>query len=904
MDAKNEMIIIKGEIKTSDVQSCKYNNATNKWDVEYNSGRVYSYGKHNVKVLDNPVELNPKFYKIVKDGRDFYNIDKIYKFSDSNTSYYHICFKKRGFNGDYCESDLKITESCFNDESSVNIFNYLKQISKFCKMGSDGDLLYSRYEKIDYVGDDTAIAKYLNPTKYKDSPVNNEFKPIFPFGCNNSQYKAVKRAMENQISVIQGPPGTGKTQTILNIIANILMQGKTVQVVSNNNSATDNVYDKLASEKYNLGFIAAKLGNSSNKERFLENQNLDYPDFSTWKNDNSSELRENIVSQSANIKDIFDKQEKLAELRQEISQLQIEQEYFNRHAKELNVNIDNIKFRTKLSSTQLMSLWQDIQIISDKQKQIGFWFKIKALIKYGITDFKSYKQDISDFIIIIQSMFYKAKYSEILNNIKDIEELLKSISDNNIKEFTDNSMIVFKDYLAQKYENRSRKRFTDKDLWLKSKEFLMDYPIVLSTTFSSRSSLNSNTVYDYLIIDEASQVDIATGSLAISCAKNVVIVGDNKQLANIVPPKLKPKVEDVFRKYNIDNGYKFTNSFLQSILDVLPNVPQTTLREHYRCHPKIIEFCNQKFYNGELIIMTKDNAEKDVLLVKKTRKGNHARDHYSKRQIDVIKQNIITEYSLDAEETGIISPYRNQVNALNDEIGQFEIDTVHKFQGREKDNIIISTVDDEISDFVDDPNLLNVAISRAKKRLMIVVTGNPQKKERIITELIDYINYNNFEVSDSNVCSVFDYLYSQYKDERDGYLKKHSKISMYDSENLMYSLIKDIIADNKFSSLGVICRIPLRMLIRNFDLLSAEEYKYAMNTSTHLDFLIYNKITKKPLLAIEVDGYEYHKEGTAQAERDKLKNNIMNTCHIKLLRFKTNGSGEKEKIISTLETLL
>ena len=682
------------------------------------------------------------------------------------------------------------------------------------------------------------------------------------------------------------------------------MQGKTVQVVSNNNSATDNVYDKLASEKYNLGFIAAKLGNSSNKERFIENQKLEYPDFSTWKNKNTKELKESIVSQSANIKDIFDKQEKLAELRQEISQLQIEQEYFNRHAKELNVNIDNIKFRKNLSSTKLMSLWQDVQIISDKQKQIGFWFKIKALLIYGITDFKLYKQDILNLIIILQSMFYKAKYSEILDNINSIEENIKSISANNIKEFTDNSMLVFKDYLAQKYENNSRKRFTDKDLWLKSKEFLKNYPVVLSTTFSSRSSLNPNTVYDYLIIDKASQVDIATGSLAISCAKNVVIVGDTKQLANIVHPKLKPQVEDVFGQYNIDNGYKFTNSFLQSVLDVLPNVPQTTLREHYRCHPKIIEFCNQKFYNGELIIMTKDNGEKDVLLAKKTSKGNHARDHYSKRQIDVIKQNIITEYSLDADETGIISPYRNQVNALNDEIGEFEIDTVHKFQGREKDNIIISTVDDEISDFVDDPNLLNVAISRAKKRLMIVVTGNLQKKERIITELIDYINYNNFEVSDSNVCSVFDYLYSQYKDERDEYLKKHPKISMYDSENLMYCLIKDIIAENKFSSLGVICRIPLRILVRNFDLLSAEEYKYAMNTSTHLDFLIYNKITKKPLLAIEVDGYEFHKEGTAQAERDKLKNNIMNTCHIKLLRFKTNGSGEKKKIINELDELI
>ncbi|WP_404830156.1 AAA domain-containing protein [Segatella bryantii] len=38
------------------------------------------------------------------------------------------------------------------------------------------------------------------------------------------------------------------------------------------------------------------------------------------------------------------------------------------------------------------------------------------------------------------------------------------------------------------------------------------------------------------------------------------------------------------------------------------------LREHYRCHPKIINFCNQEFYDGKLIIMTKDRGEKDVLM--------------------------------------------------------------------------------------------------------------------------------------------------------------------------------------------------------------------------------------------------------------------------------------------------
>lgn len=57
--------------------------------------------------------------------------------------------------------------------------------------------------------------------------------------------------------------------------------------------------------------------------------------------------------------------------------------------------------------------------------------------------------------------------------------------------------------------------------------------------------------------------------------------------------------------------------------------------------PKIINFCNQKFYRGELIIMTTDKGEEDVLSVVKTVAGNHERNHYSQRQIDVIKNEII-----------------------------------------------------------------------------------------------------------------------------------------------------------------------------------------------------------------------------------------------------------------------
>lgn len=293
--------------------------------------------------------------------------------------------------------------------------------------------------------------------------------------------------------------------------------------------------------------------------------------------------------------------------------------------------------------------------------------------------------------------------------------------------------------------------------------------------------------------------------------------------------------------------------------------------------------------------------DKTELKLVKTVEGNHERDHYSQRQIDVIKNEIIPKYDLNSKETGIITPYRNQVKALEREITDIDAATVHKFQGKEMECIIISTVDDEISDFTDDPYLINVAVSRAKKKLMLVVTGNKQSKERNITDLIDYIEYNNFEVVESKIYSIFDYLYKQYTEARKAYLQKHKKISAYDSENLMYSLIEDILSDSKYSSLDVICHFPLNMLIKNPEFLSEEECRYAMNPATHLDFLIYNRISKKPVLAIEVDGYEYHKKHTVQASRDLLKNRIMESYEIPLLRFMTNCSGEKEKIIEMLE---
>ena len=314
---------------------------------------------------------------------------------------------------DYHRKDLNIVESCLLQSQALNVFNYIKQIADLNNLENKetGEkLLSKKFEKISFVGSDVALAKYLNPSSLQREKTKCEYIPIFPFGCNNSQYKAVKNAMENQISVIQGPPGTGKTQTILNIIANILMQGKTVQIVSNNNSATENVYEKLSSSKYNLGFLVATLGSSKNKRKFIEQQDGTYPDFSSWKmGEDPCVLQKSIAEQSRQLKSVFDMQEKLACLRQELSQLVTEQEYFKQYVKKSNVSIDSIKFKKKLSSKQWMALWQECQLISEERKTIGFWFKIKALFKYGVIDWNFYKQDISKIITTFQAMYYIIK---------------------------------------------------------------------------------------------------------------------------------------------------------------------------------------------------------------------------------------------------------------------------------------------------------------------------------------------------------------------------------------------------------------------------------------------------------------------------------------------------------------
>ena len=914
MPTPRSFIIVKGQPKALLIEKIELVERGVYAIKNKNSPNTYHYRYGDVIWLQDAIWHDHFHLKVYVGGKEQHNVSDVRSFSHGYQTHWRITYEN-GYVQDYLDGTIKVVKSCLEDKVAHNAFEYLKRIAQINELGKDeenGGILPSLYQEIDFIDESLTVAPYLDAEKYKPHTMHSSTL-LFPFGCNSSQAKAVKNAFEKQISVIQGPPGTGKTQTILNIIANILLRNQTVMVVSNNNSATANVLEKL--QKYGIGFIVAPLGRRENKEQFIKNQPTIPQELYSWEltpTDRTKSKQEASLALSK-AQNVFSLQEELAECKQEIKDVELEWEHFK---SENNVREDDYIPKVGIKSKRLMRLWLEYQTLVEdgalslSQNKLVRWVKLKWLnfVRKYILGIKS-PITVSNFqpvITELQALYFIVRLQELSSRISEIESELQLIdADKLTEELTSLSLALLKDKLFDNYHDNQRLVLNEtKDIRLHSEEFCKQYPVVLSTTFSARTAI-PDQVYDYIIMDEASQVSIETGALALTCAKNAVIVGDTMQLPNVVTEEDRIKLNGIFNEFKVAQGFNCADySFLQSVCAIIPNVEQTLLREHYRCHPTIINYCNQRFYGGNLLIMTEDHHESNVMTAIKTVPGHHEHNHYNQREIDVVKEEILPQLE-NLDDVGIIAPYNNQVNHFNQQVHSIEAATIHKYQGREKDTIIMSVTDDQITDFSDDSNLINVAISRAKKRFCLVVSGNEQEHKGNISDLIDYIAYNNLTVTDSKISSIFDYLFSHYTHERMQFLAGHRKISEYDSENITFSLIEKILSDYpELNHLGVFCHTPLRNVIRDWSLLNEQERNYISHYSTHLDFLIINHVTKKPVLAIETDGYTYHNDETEQHQRDLLKNHILEVYGLPLIRLRTNESGEKEKILSALESIV
>lgn len=315
---------------------------------------------------------------------------------------------------------------------------------------------------------------------------------------------------------------------------------------------------------------------------------------------------------------------------------------------------------------------------------------------------------------------------------------------------------------------------------IRAEDFTRKYPFITSTIHSLKKCFADGAFYqyDYVIVDESSQVDLIAGIVAMSAAKHLVLIGDDNQLPPVVDTVRISSIQvETFaiERYIIEEN----KSFLTLCSDIFKECDVSVLlNEHYRCHPGIIDFCNKEVYKNELVIKTSNyDLSSKVPIRVWWFEGNYCEKCYydselrkSKRNRKQVKIFIEKEWKPlterlvgeDPPSVCILTPFRGQLKELNEAITQYNQEngiqlivefqgkeleaekvakdaeedaipmlTVHKSQGREFDLVYFLPVEDGDWEYPwsQHKRLVNVAVSRAKKELCVIASAQLMPKE-------------------------------------------------------------------------------------------------------------------------------------------------------------------------------
>lgn len=285
------------------------------------------------------------------------------------------------------------------------------------------------------------------------------------------------------------------------------------------------------------------------------------------------------------------------------------------------------------------------------------------------------------------------------------------------------------------------------------RDIIEESNVILSTNSSAALESIARTKFDVAIIDEASQATIPSVLIPIAKAHRFILAGDHKQL----PPTIIS-----------DKAWALEKTLFEELIKMYPFKSQL-LNVQYRMNSLLMKFPNAEFYNNSLKSdssvdditindIINSNKKEDALLFVDTSEVDsigekHLKD--SKSIINKLEADIAVEITesylnegLGEDEIGIISPYADQVKIIQDRT-PVEVKTVDGFQGREKEIIIISTVrsnpDGNIG-FLSDLRRLNVAITRAKRKLIIIGNKDTLKHNPTYARLIDFVENENLLV--------------------------------------------------------------------------------------------------------------------------------------------------------------
>ncbi len=662
---------------------------------------------------------------------------------------------------------------------------------------------------------------------------------------NLDQLLAIHNAMKYPLAYIQGPPGTGKTNTIVNAIVTAFFNERTVLFTSYNNHPIDGVCEKLQHIPCDSGgeipFPIIRLGNDEKVWEAL----------SFIKRLYESTLHVKIFEGALEKRktDWTDRTRQLTALlqRHEERLRLLETQEAIRSLMESN---RHLTFQTQLQGQQLAKVQRRLEEVGEVTNE--------EALKLVMEDEETFRQYL---------YFASARCIKRLKEPKN-EGLLKIVLSEDKPE---DRVKAFNNYLKNG-ENL--------------KKFQRIFPIIATTSVSAHKLGKPGTYFDMVIMDEASQGNIAISLVPIIRGESLMLVGDPQQLNPVI--LLDPIDNAKLRKmYSVTDEYDYIkNSIYKAFLACDSVSQEILLSRHYRCDRRIISFNNRKYYNNKLTLCSQSSVEKPLVFLDLP--DNRA---FQKNTAPAEAREILDFVRHNREKSvGIITPFANQRELINESLrdsgldGQAACGTVHAFQGDEKDVVLFSlALTDKTSSgtyewLKNNKELINVAVSRAKEQLVILSSGRElerlHKKEEPddLYELVQYVKSSGEALVTPRANASRALGIKPYSTETEQAFL----------ENLNHAL-DNVLNTNRR------CVVQKEVAISH--VFQGDSAYNDLFYTGRFDFVVYERDARAkadiPILAIELDGRE-HQESQVVQERDRKKNLICKEHGFELIRVENS----------------
>ena len=615
----------------------------------------------------------------------------------------------------------------------------------------------------------TALADFINGSKLSD-----EFVPAINVGpTNNDQIKATQNALSSTVSVITGPPGTGKSQTIASVTTSTLLNGGSVLFASKNHQAVDAVIERLSNLASDMDYIVRTYDRSGDIDvSFRDILDIIAQQPQGNLQDYDPKLKSKLSSMATARSNALIRSKKLEEIECAIADL-----------------LYRIKFREngKFQSTEDVSLTQPKKAFLKWILTLLLFFKRHdkegqdlaeraaaldapvSILNEQLAALREAKQEQKSDVNVLKLTDEISELSEHL--LPPVLKAQADLSDEALKELLEeNDANILLDSRSQVSVNIAQKILKSRPLWLSSVQ-----------AASKRIPLIPG-LFDVLVIDEATQCDLASAIPLMFRAKKVVIVGDDKQL-KFIPNIGKAQDLNFMRLNNLEpkKAARFSQSSL-SLFDAalrVPNAQKTLLRSQYRSAPEIVDYISSQFYGGALNVAVDYNSlkcppnQKPGIAWTDVKPNLELRnDHVNTAEIQAIiahLKTLLIDQNYEGS-VGFVAPFRAQVLEFETQIAKsipgdvvakakLKAGTVDSFQGDERDLILFSTTltNNSTSSAINfvrkDFRRLNVAISRAKAVAHIFGDLDYAKSNviRSLGKLAEFATRNRSRVKGENV---------------------------------------------------------------------------------------------------------------------------------------------------------